>query len=368
MSSNTCKNNLKQIEKEISTDKGQLLPAGFVFSYTSQPVQTTKSLKELIELRCKEASQEPKPKQSKKNMHFTQPDSLQPPTQPPPTHTFSVQPHFQPKSEIPFTNSLIQSTSSEKPPPTHSFSVQPHFQPKSEIQFNNSFVQNASSEQLQPCQTQTRFISDSDFDDDDITPILQTKENPTQSFPPQKPQQNQKSEIKELLKCLYLEHSNVVSQIQSSFSSAESHQNYSRLIQQRMEIHRDIEAAEKQLLNISPQSQQTPSSPDYLPPSENPNSFGSQTSLQTKNVVENKPQQKGFLSTSSSEDEDVGDVVYLYENEADKQISVPPDRYNQMQEINHSIFHHRSFRGVQVSAISYALDNKDVFVLMPTER
>lgn len=37
-----------------------------------------------------------------------------------------------------------------------------------------------------------------------------------------------------------------------------------------------------------------------------------------------------------------------------------------MESMNHTVFHHRAFRGVQFEAISAALDNKDVFVLMPT--
>lgn len=69
----------------------------------------------------------------------------------------------------------------------------------------------------------------------------------------------------------------------------------------------------------------------------------------------------GQDANETGEEEDVQEI---FPEEQQKEID--PQRLAQMNRINREVFRHRSFRGVQASAIDAALGGSDVFVLMPT--
>ena len=68
------------------------------------------------------------------------------------------------------------------------------------------------------------------------------------------------------------------------------------------------------------------------------------------------------FSESIGEEED---IVELFPQVKPTTI-IDPKLENNLNEMNKNIFHHNSFRGVQLVSILTALENKDVFVLMPT--
>lgn len=72
-----------------------------------------------------------------------------------------------------------------------------------------------------------------------------------------------------------------------------------------------------------------------------------------------------YTTTAPGEEEEEDEDVQEIFPEENKTI-IDSVRLEQMNRINHDIFHHRSFRGVQASAIDAALNGQDVFVLMPT--
>jgi bloom syndrome protein len=80
---------------------------------------------------------------------------------------------------------------------------------------------------------------------------------------------------------------------------------------------------------------------------------------ENSDLLESNPDDRGFFDDDSDDE-----VIEIFPTEIHSQI--PKSDQDRLQRINQEVFGHRSFRGVQMDAISAALNNEDVFVLMPT--
>ena len=119
--------------------------------------------------------------------------------------------------------------------------------------------------------------------------------------------------------------------------------------------------------NISNEVHDSPRQPIYLSDSDE----DSDVSFISSSYINNKTMQNNNIHdsdnneyASNSNDSDLSDVIETFPIQITENID--PNEMNKMNEVNQTIFHHKSFRGVQASVIHAALHGEDVFVLMPT--